>query len=60
MECESAVIGLQMEVVSRKKAEEVGKYGAQVSRYLRTAAVEKKMQPGGNWGRAEPISQCPA
>lgn len=47
VECEGAIIGLQ-KVVSRKKTEEVGEYGAQVSRYLRTARVEKKMPPGGN------------
>lgn len=48
-ECEGAIIGLQTEVVSRRKAEEVGEYGAQVSRYQRAAGVEKKMQPGGNY-----------
>lgn len=60
VDCEGAIIGLQMEVVSREKTEEVEVYGAEVSRYLRTAGVEKKMQPGGNWGRAGPVSQCPA
>lgn len=56
-ECEGAIIGLQTEVVSRKKAEEVGEYGAQVSRYRRAAGVKKKMQPGGNCRKAEPLSQ---
>lgn len=58
VEGEGAIIGLQMKVVGRKK-EEVGDYEAQVNRYLRPAGVEKKMQSGGNWRRAGPVSQCP-
>lgn len=60
VECEGAIIGLQMKVAGRKKAEEVGADEAQVNGHLRPAGVEKKARSGGNWRRAGAVSQRPA